>query len=164
MLVDAFEPMGVTQLAVDSIFMMPQLGVLASIHQEAATEVFERDCLIMLGTVIAPVGKARRGKPLAKVRLDLPDGPRELTISAGDLDLIPAATNTMVHCRIEPAKGVDVGAGPGVPLETELAGGEAGILIDGRGRPLQIPLQADERVAAIEQWIKNLDIYPQRKA
>lgn len=164
MLIDSFEPMGVTQLAVDSIFMMPQLGVLASIHEEAATEVFERDCLIMLGTVIAPVGKAKRGKPLATVRLDLPDGPRELTIDVGDLDLIPAATGTTVHCRIEPSKGVDVGAGPGIPVETDLAGGEAGILIDGRGRPLQMPLQPAERVAAIEQWIQNLDLYPQRKA
>ncbi len=164
MLIDSFEPMGVTQLAVDSIFMMPQLGVLASIHEQAATEVFERDCLIMLGTVIAPVGKAKRGKPLATVHLDLPDGKREVTISAGDLDLIPAATDTTVHCRIEPAKGVDVGAGPGMPLETDLAGGEAGLLIDGRGRPIQMPLPPDERVAAIKQWIKNLDLYPQRKA
>ncbi len=29
MMIDAFLPEGVTELAVDSIFMMPQLGVLA---------------------------------------------------------------------------------------------------------------------------------------
>ena len=28
MMIDAFQPEGVTELAVDSIFMMPQLGVL----------------------------------------------------------------------------------------------------------------------------------------
>ena len=38
MLIDAFEPQGVTKLAVDSIFMMPQLGVLAQELPEAAPE------------------------------------------------------------------------------------------------------------------------------
>ena len=56
MMIDAFQPEGVTHLAVDSIFMMPQLGVLAQVNEAAATQVFERDCLIHLGTCIAPVG------------------------------------------------------------------------------------------------------------
>ena len=160
MLVDSFEPMGVTRLAVDSIFMMPQLGVLASIHEQAATEVFERDCLVPLGTVIAPVGRTKGGRPLATVRIELPDGPRALSIGHGDLDLLPLPTGATARCRIEPAKGVDVGAGPGVPRDVELEGGEVGILLDGRGRPLVIPSDAGQRVAAIEQWIENLDLYP----
>ncbi|HIM56864.1 MAG TPA: methylaspartate mutase, partial [Candidatus Latescibacteria bacterium] len=45
MLIDAFQPEGITQLAVDSIFMMPHLGVLASVDEKAATDVFERDCI-----------------------------------------------------------------------------------------------------------------------
>ncbi|MGY8788565.1 MAG: hypothetical protein ACKVH5_09770, partial [Fidelibacterota bacterium] len=69
MLIDSFMPEGITQLAVDSIFMMPQLGVLANIEKEdlaeaartAALEVFHKDCLIRLGTCIAPVGKAKEG-------------------------------------------------------------------------------------------------------
>jgi hypothetical protein len=40
MMLDAFQPEGVTKLAVDSIFMMPQLGVLSEVHAKAATEVF----------------------------------------------------------------------------------------------------------------------------
>ena len=53
MLIDAFLPEGITQLAVDSIFMMPLLGVLANIDKDelkedasqAALEVFDNDCL-----------------------------------------------------------------------------------------------------------------------
>ncbi|MBD3182349.1 methylaspartate mutase, partial [Candidatus Poribacteria bacterium] len=56
MMLDAFLPEGVTRLAVDSIFMMPQLGVLARVNRDAATQVFKRDCLINLGTCIAPLG------------------------------------------------------------------------------------------------------------
>jgi len=40
MMIDAFLPEGLTHLAVDSIFMAPQLGVLSSVHEEAATQVF----------------------------------------------------------------------------------------------------------------------------
>ncbi len=152
--------MGVTRLAVDSIFMMPQLGVLASIHERAATQVFERDCLVPLGTVIAPVGTTKGGRPLATVRLELPGGPREFSIAAGDLELVRLPTGTSVRCHLAPAKGVDLGRGPGVAYDTEVEGGEAGILLDGRGRPIRIPAGAKERVAAIEQWSRNLDLYP----
>ena len=63
MLVDAFEPEGCTLLAKDSIFMMPHLGVLSAVHPEAAAQVFERDCLIYLGTCIAAKGLGKEGKP-----------------------------------------------------------------------------------------------------
>ena len=66
MLIDAFEPEGITRLAKDSIFMMPHLGVLASVHPRAAMEVFERDCLIYLGTCIAPKGKGKPGQPVCR--------------------------------------------------------------------------------------------------
>ena len=54
-------------MAVDSIFMMPQLGVMANIEKKdlaeqariAALEVFDKDCLIRLGTCIAPVGSGK---------------------------------------------------------------------------------------------------------
>ncbi len=62
MLIDAFEPEGFTTLAKDSIFMMPHLGVLAEVHERAALEVFERDCLIYLGTCVAPAGLGRAGR------------------------------------------------------------------------------------------------------
>src|SRR5262245_11721048 len=160
MLVDSFEPCGVTRLAVDSIFMMPQLGVLATVHKDAATQVFDRDCLVPLGVCIAPVGLTRGGAPLASVRIDLPGGSRTFSIERGELQRVPLATGQTARCRIEPARGVDVGAGYGQPLDTELSGGEVGILLDGRGRPIDVPLDARARVAAIEQWITNLDLYP----
>src|SRR4030066_187521 len=77
MMLDAFQPEGITRLAVDSIFMMPQLGVLAHVHQAAATEVFEKDCLIHLGPGIAPVGEMKGNKPLMEYKFELPGGKTE---------------------------------------------------------------------------------------
>ena len=54
MMIDGFGLEGITQLAVDSIFMMPHLGVFASVHPEAAYEVFENDCLVQLGCAVVP--------------------------------------------------------------------------------------------------------------
>ena len=62
MLIDAFGPEAVTRIAVDSIFMMPHLGVLAQVHEQAATEVFKRDCLIHLGTCVACRARPKSGK------------------------------------------------------------------------------------------------------
>ena len=160
MLIDAFEPQGVTRLAVDSIFMMPQLGVLATVHEEAATEVFDRDCLVPLGTCIAPVAAGRVKGALARVTIGLPEGERTLDIEPGQLTRIPLDRDTPASCEIEPAKKVDCGAGPGKALRVEVHGGEVGLLLDGRGRPLVMPEDPGQRVGAIERWIDELDLYP----
>lgn len=52
MMVDAFLPEGFTRLAVDSIFMMPHLGVLASVHPKAAMQVLKEIVLFLLEHVL----------------------------------------------------------------------------------------------------------------
>src|SRR6266545_1431311 len=90
MMVDAFLPEGLTHLAVDSIFMAPQLGVLSSVHEQAATEVFERDCLIRLGAVLAPIGNGRPGQPCVRIELMPPAGaPVSRAVAFGALELLP---------------------------------------------------------------------------
>jgi len=160
MLVDAFEPCGITRLAVDSIFMMPQLGVLATVHEQAATQVFERDCLVPLGTCLAPVGTARGHRPLAHVRLALPTGTETFELTTGMLRRVPLGVGESAHVTLEPGKDVDVGAGPGRTVEADVPGGEVGLIFDGRGRPLVMPEDPRQRVAAIEHWIHDLDLYP----
>jgi hypothetical protein len=63
MLLDSFEPEGFTELAKDSIFMMPHLGVFASVHAQAALEVVEKDCLIVLGSAVSAKGQGKISKP-----------------------------------------------------------------------------------------------------
>jgi uncharacterized protein (TIGR01319 family) len=116
MMIDAFLPQGVTMLAVDSIFMMPQLGVLSTLHAKAATEVFEKDCLIRLGSCIAPAGNGREGSPCVTVRL----AGQERKVACGQMAVIPLPVGEKTKATIEPAKGFDVGAGKGHALEREV--------------------------------------------
>jgi len=149
MMIDAFQPEGVTELAVDSIFMMPQLGVLAQVLPEAAMEVFERDCLIFLGTCVAVKGQPRPGRPA--LRLRIPELGLEKTCLGGEMEVIPLPEGKEVEAEIEPVRPLDVGAGPGRALRTKLRGGAVGLMIDARGRPLPWPNTSAERVQASKE-------------
>ena len=69
-LTDSFEPEGVTRLFQDSVFMMPHLGVLSTVYPEIAWQIFDKDCLVRLGTVIAPIGRTGVGEPVMNVKLE----------------------------------------------------------------------------------------------
>jgi len=152
MLMDAFQPEGVTELAVDSIFMMPQLGVLAQVLPEAAAEVFRRDCLIPLGTVIAPVGSAREGAAALRVT-GVGEG---VEVPFGDLACVPLESGQSAEVEIEPARGLDVGAGRGRSLRATVRGGVVGLVIDARGRPLALPDDENLRRRKIAAWLRAI--------
>ena len=159
MLIDAFQPEGITRLAVDSIFMMPHLGVLSSVHEKAATEVFDKDCLIRLGTCIAPVGIA----PLGKEALEIKMNGDVIKVNSGDMKLIPLDEGEKPRAVIKPSKYFDIGEGRGREVEATLRGGVVGIIIDCRGRPLVLPTNDAERFERLNRWNKALSIYPDVK-
>ena len=63
-------PLGFTRLSVDSIFMMPHLGVLSTINERAATDVFVRDCMVISAPAWRRSGRARTeiGAPRMRLR------------------------------------------------------------------------------------------------
>ncbi len=161
MMIDAFEPQGITRLAVDSIFMMPQLGVLSTINDTAATQVFYRDCLIPLGSCIAPVGSGRVGDRCMTVTVRGPGERAEIEVAVGEMKLIALPADERVEVTVEPARGFDAGEGRGRPVEATVAGGTVGLILDGRGRPLRLPADDAERVHAIRSWERALGVYPE---
>lgn len=162
MMMDAYQPEGFTLLTVDSIFMMPQLGVLSTVHPEAATQVFERDCLIYLGTCIAPIGVAKEGEPCVTVRL----GAIEETVPFGAIRVFPLGFDThegeetpkSAEITVTPAKNFDLGAGKGRQIVQTVQGGVAGIIIDARGRPLVLPTAEDARITKMQEWLKAMNL------
>ena len=155
MMIDGFGLEGITQLAVDSIFMMPHLGVFASVHPEAAYEVFENDCLVQLGCAVVPVfpSKLKRIERLAEIFLDgillgsinCNEVTRFLTPSSGEgsLKVVP------LH------RSIDIGAVAGQILERRVVFGECGVIVDGRNRPLRPEALG---VGAQERVLKNLGL------
>jgi uncharacterized protein (TIGR01319 family) len=160
MLIDAFAPEGVTRLAKDSIFMMPHLGVLAEVHPRAATEVFKKDCLIYLGTVVAPRGQGKEGKDCFSYELETADGrTAEGKLKVGEVKLVELGPNEEGRLRCNPARGFDLGRGAGASVECPVWGGAVGLLLDARGRPLAMPDDEKSRVAALKSWMSEWRVY-----
>jgi hypothetical protein len=158
MLIDSFEPEGFTELAKDSIFMMPHLGVLASVHPDAAMEVFEKDCLVHLGTCVAPRGQGKAGKPCFSWRIS---GARDGagTVECGEIRLVPLAHGEECEMTVAPERGFDMGAGPGKPVTRRVRGGTVGLVLDGRGRSIEVPAAESERRATIGRWLAAMRAY-----
>ena len=152
MLVDAFQPEGITTLAKDSIFMMPHLGVLAQVQPEAAVQVFERDCLVYLGTCIAPAGIGKPGKPCFSYRITGEGIDESGEVEFGTMQLLKIADGVTARAVIDPNKGFDAGGGDGKSFEQEIRGGTVGVILDGRGRPLELPAERDACRRAVVAW------------
>jgi len=155
MMMDAYQPEGITMLAVDSIFMMPQLGVLSTILPEAATQVFERDCLIKLGHCIAPVGAAKEGDPCVTITTGKGES---IAVKFGELRLIPLGEGETDRVTIAPARGFDVGEGKGKMRTAAVEGGVVGLIIDARGRPLALPSEPQPRTSKLIEWLTALSL------
>lgn len=161
MIIDAFLPEGITRLAVDSIFMMPHLGVLSTVHEKSATEVFNKDCLIPLGCCIAPVGEGKQGSNVLNLKIEYKNGKvEEKIMKYGEIMLLSLAQGETAKLMLQPERKFDVGEGRGKPLVTTVEGGIVGLIIDCRGRPFKLPEDKNERMVVLNEWFAAMNLYP----
>lgn len=119
--------------------------------------------MIYLGTCIAPVGQGKDGELCTNYQLTLPDGQIvNDRLTFGDVRLYPLGADQRATITVQPAKQVNMGAGPGVPMTKEVQGGVVGLLLDGRGRPLRLPADQQGRVAALTKWFNTVGLYPEQ--
>ncbi|MFH1230933.1 MAG: glutamate mutase L, partial [Planctomycetota bacterium] len=112
MMIDSYQPVGVTHLAVDSIFMMPHLGVLSTVNEKAATDVFIRDCMVYLGAAICPMGQAKSGARCPEYKITFPDGKIiSDSMPCGELRLYPLPVGQEATIEATPTKHFDLGEG-----------------------------------------------------
>jgi hypothetical protein len=76
----------------------------------------------------------------------------------GSYERIELPAGRRAKALLRPARGVDVGAGPGREREVELAGGEVGIVIDCRGRPLVLSEDDAARRRDIASWLEAMGL------
>jgi len=159
-LIDAFQPEGVTRMFQDSVFMMPHLGVLSTVYDRAAWSIFDKDCLVRLGTVIAPAGAGSSGEPVMTVELATHDGGTiKEDLRFGEIKRARLAERQEAKAIVTPQKKFDIGAGPGHRAEFIVIGGNAGIILDARGRPLRLPEDATARREMLFKWFQAVDVY-----
>ncbi|NJM05202.1 hypothetical protein HC891_01675 [Candidatus Gracilibacteria bacterium] len=117
-LLDAIQPRldaEVTLLNVhlDTLGLLPACGVLATLDELAAVEVFDHDVLRNqpLATVLVPVGEGRVGDVAVEVELALTGGHAStLTVRHGEIARLPLALGRRAQLTLRPSPGVRIGA------------------------------------------------------
>ncbi len=156
MMIEGFGLEGLTQLTVDSIFMMPHLGVFAALDAQAAEEIFIKDCLINIGHAIVPIWNTRN--KLDELLDVFVDNKKLGSVKRGMVERIKLGTGKML-LRLEPkGAGINVGAGPGQSLEREIDVGLAGLILDGRNRPIQFLSDRKEMVRWQHEMYERLEL------
>lgn len=164
---------GSSRLFVDSVFMLPHLGILSDTQPDVAMGVLDADCLIPLGTAIQPkTGQGRRSLlsraaaargGTATMRL-VAEGGRsaEMVVGGDDLGVLPLAPGLTGEATIMPHGDQDFGGGPGVSVTIAVSGGEIGVILDNR-----VDLYAGElawpdaqRVSLVRRWLNSLGAWP----
>lgn len=157
MLLDGFKPEGLTEIAVDSIFMMPHLGVFATLHPQAAREIFVNNCLVRICHAVVPVYSGKRVKGSSLARIFWNSEP-VAEIKVGEVTCLTMNQEKGV-LRIEPFdRRVDVGSGMGKILEREITLNPHGLLLDGRNRPLIMPEDPAEALRFEQDIYRNLGL------
>ncbi len=155
-LLDALQPIGVSTIVLDATALAAPLGALATFQPLAAAQVLERDAFLNLGTVVAPIGTAREGDIVLKLKIDYGGGMAlDVEVAYGSLEVIPLPLGQTAVLHLKPLRGFDVGWGTkGVPLQVN--GGTLGIIIDARGRPLPLPTDSEARRTKMQQWLWDM--------
>ncbi len=152
---DGLEPVGISTVFLDFNRAAPALGAVAGLKPLAATSALESGSLVPLGTVISPMGHTRPGDPVLRMHIAYDDG-GELDVEAhyGDLEIWPLLPGQTATLTIRPNRRFDVGLGsPGKGGKVQAIGGRVGLVVDARGRPLELPSDPEERQRCLNGWI-----------
>lgn len=141
MINDGFALEGVTEIMVDSVFLLPHLGVFSTINEFSAFEILNRDCLIPIGVSIAPTFK----KSITVLGDIFVEERKIATLKQGEVLFIEESGEKIIRC-IPHHGGVDFGAGPGVNVERKVSLGTCGLLLDGRNRPIHLENYRKENI------------------
>jgi hypothetical protein len=154
MLLDGLQPTGVTTLVLDQNHLAPSLGVIAAINPLLVVQVLESNTFLTLGTVISPVGDARPGTPVLRLRMSYAGGGEtSLDVKQGTLEMLQLPMGQSAEIHLQPLHRSDIGmGGPGRGGRLHVVGGALGVIVDARGRPLQLPADPAHRREQINKW------------
>ena len=152
MLLDALQPTGIFSLALDKLGILPALGALARDYPLPVIQTLAGGVLTNLGWVIVPVGQAQPGETVLVVESDETQLPRA-EVEYGSLEVLPLAPGATAEIKLTPQRGFDIGFGPGEGKQVTMRGGAVGLIIDARGRPLQLPQETAARRSLLRQWL-----------
>ena len=153
LLLDAIQPVGIMPVLLDQNNLLPLLGVAASRSHYLPVQVIESGAFIGLGTVVSVIASANYGDQVLRARLSYADGTEaRVEVKFGGLEILPLPNGQTARLSLQPFHRADTGLGPGKNGAVTVTGGALGVVIDARGRPLQIPNDPVRRRELMKRW------------
>jgi hypothetical protein len=157
LLLDAIQPVGVTQFMLDRNNLLPMLGVAVEQNNLLPVQVLESGAFHNLGTTISVVSNASYGTPVLRARMLYADkNEARVEVKQGSLEALPLALGQTARLSLQPQHRADIAFGPGRAQTITVNGGALGVVIDARGRPLELPSDAVRRRDLFKKWIWTL--------
>ena len=158
MALDAIQPIGVASIILDQSNLASALGAGAKNNPLLSVQVLESNSFINLATVITPVSKARKKGTILRLQL-VRDGEKQpiVEVEAGSFLSVPLPMGKAADVYIQPLQNMDIGLGPGNGgWVRRVVGGHFGLIIDARGRPVQMPTDPQARIQTLLNWQQAL--------
>lgn len=153
-LIDGLQPWGVTTIVLDRHHILPLLGLIGAHEPVLPTHILASDAFESLGTVVAAVGDVPQDEPVLNVEVKTDNAKDyEVDIPQGSLRRLIIPSGVTAELTLKPSERTDIGfGGPGVGGRLKVPGGRMGVVIDARGRPLQLPQDDEKRVETLKHW------------
>jgi hypothetical protein len=153
LLLDAIQPVGIMPVLLDQNNLLPLLGVAASRNHYLPVQVIESGAFIGFGTIISVIASANYGDQVLRARLSYSDGTEaRAEVKFGGLEILPLPTGQTARLHLQPLRRADAGLGAGKSGTVPVTGGALGVVIDARGRPLQLPADPVRRRELMKRW------------
>jgi hypothetical protein len=158
-LLDGLQPIGSSFLVLDKNHIASALGVAASINPLLTVQVLDSNAFVYLGTVISPVGRARIGTPILRLKLVYSNGQEtNMDVNYGTFEILPLSPGQSADLHLQPLQKFDIGMGaPGRGgILRHVMGGVMGVMIDARGRPLPMIRDHQKRAEFYKRWLTKM--------
>lgn len=159
MILDGIQPTGITRLLLDNNNITPALGAAAPINAVLSVHVLESNAFTNLGYLISPTGNARKGSSVLRIKINYESGQENtIDIKRGTIQLIPLPVGRTAQLQLHPLQRSDIGmGGRGQGGKLRVIGGVFGIIIDARGRPIDLPNSPDKRRNQLIEWQQMIE-------
>jgi uncharacterized protein (TIGR01319 family) len=150
LLMDAIQPVGVSELQLDPFGVIAALGGVAYIEPLAVVQILESGALMNIGTTISPLGKTKETNAM-DITIKLPGGKGMQTqIISNTLQVIKVPVGQRVQVSVKLAQGLTLNGKRETNFTVE--GGTAGLIFDARGRPFAPPKEVERRAQIMPRW------------
>jgi uncharacterized protein (TIGR01319 family) len=151
LMLDALQPVGVSELRLDPYGVIAALGTIAYLEPMAVINVLESGALLNLGTAISPMGKTSAAVAM-EADIKFANGKTaHCTVRNGTLEVVKLPTGQKAQVKIKLSRGLTFdGRQRQATLTVE--GGAAGLILDGRGRPIVLPRDVERRAEVLPKW------------